>query len=458
MSTVAPAESRVELEDFVEETRRRVATGLRGRDRLITGVSGAAFLVTAVLLAVLADTSRSVSFGAAAVLIVCYALASRVEFEIGTGSAIPTQLIFVPMMFLFPAKILPLAVALGLIVGLVPDIRLRRFRPDRAFVQLASSWHALGPALVMLLGHEPKPSLELETCALLAAAIGAQFAFDLAGAGLRGHFALAVSVRDLLAFLALVYLVDLALVPLGLAVAIVSAGRPLAPLLGMPLVGLLAFFARERRRRIDHALELSNAYRGTAFLLGDVVDADDAYTGMHSHSVVELVVAVTDELSLGPRERRNAEFAALLHDVGKIRIPNEIINKPGELTPEERALIETHTIEGERLLERVGGLLGDVGHIVRSCHERWDGRGYPDRLAGEDIPLIARIVMCCDAFNAMTSDRSYRRALPYEEAVEELRRNSGSQFDPAIVEALLRRLPLAAADPPLRLRAGRSGT
>jgi HD-GYP domain-containing protein (c-di-GMP phosphodiesterase class II) len=442
VSTVAPAESRVELEDFVEETRQRVATGLRGRDRLITGASGAAFLAGAVLLAALAGTSRSLPFGAAAVLIGCYALASRVEFEIGTGFAIPTQLIFVPMMFLFPAKLLPLAVALGLIVGLLPDVRRHGVRPERAFVQLASSWHAFGPALVMLLGHEPKPSLGLKACSLLAGSIVGQFAFDLASSGLRGHFALAVSWRDLLAFLSLVYLVDLVLGPLGLAVAIVSAGRPLAPLLGMPLVGLLAFFARERRRRIDHALELSHAYRGTAFLLGDVVDADDAYTGKHSHNVVELVVAVADELALSPRERRNAEFAALLHDVGKIRIPNEIINKPGALTVEERALIE-----GERLLERVGGLLGDLGRIVRSCHERWDGGGYPDRLAGEDIPLLARIIMCCDAFNAMTSDRSYRRALPYDEAVAELRRNSGSQFDPAIVEALLRRLPLRAADP-----------
>jgi HD-GYP domain-containing protein (c-di-GMP phosphodiesterase class II) len=446
VSTVAPAESRVELEDFVEETRHRVATGLRGRDRLITGASGAAFLATAVLLAALAGTSRSLPFGAAAVLIGCYALASRVEFEIGTGSAIPTQLIFVPMMFLFPAKLLPLAVAVGLIVGLLPDVRHHGVKPERALALLASSWHALGPALVMLLGHEPKPSLGLTACSLLAGSIIAQFAFDLASAGLRGHYALAVSLRELLAFLSLVYLVDLVLTPLGLAVAIVSPGRLLAPLLAMPLVGLLAFFARERRRRIDHALELSHAYRGTAFLLGDVVDADDAYTGRHSHNVVELVVAVADELALSPRERRNAEFAALLHDVGKIRIPNEIINKPGPLTAEERTLIETHTIEGEQLLDRVGGLLGDVGRIVRSCHERWDGAGYPDRLAGEDIPLIARIIMCCDAFNAMTSDRSYRRALPYREAVAELRRHSGSQFDPAIVETLLRLLPLWAAD------------
>jgi len=196
--------------------------------------------------------------------------------------------------------------------------------------------------------------------------------------------------------------------------------------------------------RIDHELELRDAYRGTAFLLGDVVEADDAYTGEHSRDVVELTLAVADELGLSSRERRDAEFAALLHDVGKVRVPNEIINKPGKLTPEERAIIERHTIEGEQMLLRVGGLLGEIGRIVRACHEKYDGTGYPDRVAGEDIPIIARIVACCDAFNAMTSDRSYRKALPVSEAMAELRRSSGSQFDPRVVDALLASFERAA--------------
>jgi HD-GYP domain-containing protein (c-di-GMP phosphodiesterase class II) len=146
---------------------------------------------------------------------------------------------------------------------------------------------------------------------------------------------------------------------------------------------------------------------------------------------------VCDRLGLGPRERRIAEFTALLHDVGKIRIPSEIINKPGPLTPDERAVINTHTLEGERLLVKVGGLLADVGHIVRSCHERWDGAGYPDGLAGDEIPLIARIVCCCDAFNAMTTDRSYRKALSGDAAVAELLAHRATQFDPAVVDAVV---------------------
>ena len=120
-----------------------------------------------------------------------------------------------------------------------------------------------------------------------------------------------------------------------------------------------------------------------------------------------------------------------------MRIPNSIINKPGALTPEERAVIETHTIEGERMLHRVVGLLGSVGRNIRSCHERYDGTGYPDRLAGDQIPLVARIVSCCDAFSAMTTDRPYRAALPEEQALGELAKNSGTQFDPVVVEALI---------------------
>jgi HD-GYP domain-containing protein (c-di-GMP phosphodiesterase class II) len=153
--------------------------------------------------------------------------------------------------------------------------------------------------------------------------------------------------------------------------------------------------------------------------------------------VVELTLKVVDGLGLSARERRDAEFAALLHDVGKVRVPNSIINKAGPLDDEERAVMERHTIEGERLLLRVGGLLGEIGRIVRSCHERWDGKGYPDGLQGERIPLIARIVSCCDAYNAMTSDRSYRKALPVEVALGELRSCSGTQFDPQVVDALI---------------------
>ena len=146
--------------------------------------------------------------------------------------------------------------------------------------------------------------------------------------------------------------------------------------------------------------------------------------------MVWLVERVAEHLQLSPNDRRDAKLAAILHDVGKIRIPDAIINKPGKLTPEERAIIETHTVEGQKLLTRVGGLLAEIGVIVRSCHERWDGAGYPDRLAGEAIPLPARIVCICDAFNAMITDRPYRARRSTEEALVELEACVGDPLRP----------------------------
>ena len=204
-------------------------------------------------------------------------------------------------------------------------------------------------------------------------------------------------------------------------------------------------FAAERGARLHQAIELSRAYRGTTLLLADVLEADDEYTGLHSHGVVALSVAVADQMRLNSRERRNVEFGALLHDVGKIAVPKEIINKPGPLTEDEWLVIKTHTIEGQRMLDRVGGLLSDVGRIVRSSHESWDGSGYPDGLAGREIPLGAAIVACCDAFSAMTTDRSYRKAMTLAEARAELQANAGSQFNPAVVDALLHVLDADAA-------------
>ena len=216
-----------------------------------------------------------------------------------------------------------------------------------------------------------------------------------------------------------------------------AADQPYAALLVLPLAGLFTIFAQERTARVEQTIELSGAYRGTALLLGDVIEADDEYTGQHTQDVVELTVTVADRLGVDEETRRAAEFGALLHDVGKVAIPNEIINKPGPLDDAEWAIMKTHTIEGQRMLERVGGLLARVGLVVRASHERFDGGGYPDGLAGEAIPLAARIVSACDAYNAMTTDRSYRKALTTGVAIAELRANSGTQFDPQVVDALV---------------------
>jgi HD-GYP domain-containing protein (c-di-GMP phosphodiesterase class II) len=419
----------------IEEQRARRLSRLAVRERRSLFVSVGAFLAAALAMSEALPTERSPGALTTLLLIAAYALAFRLHFEIDTGSAVPTQLVLVPMLFVLPTGIVPIAVASGVVIGSLSEYAGGGLHFERVFMRLGNCWHAVGPALVLGLAGEPAPNLG--DWPLYLVALGAQFALDYGSSALRGWTALGVPPKVQLRTMAWVWMIDGGLATVGLAVAFASVDSSYGVLLALPLVGLLSVFARERRVRLDHELELRDAYRGTAFLLGDVVEADDGYTGEHSRDVVALTLAVVDELGLDEQARRDAEFVALLHDVGKLRVPNEIINKAGPLTDEEWALVRQHTIEGERLLHRVGGLLGQIGRIVRSCHERYDGTGYPDGLAGEAIPPIARIVYCCDAYNAMTSDRAYRAALPPEEAVAELRRGAGTQFDPSVVDALV---------------------
>jgi HD-GYP domain-containing protein (c-di-GMP phosphodiesterase class II) len=421
--------------EVIEEQRIRRLARLAANERLSLAVSNVLFVAAAFALFAVVPSGRSPSALAVLLLVAAYAVAFRLDFEIGTGSAVPTQLILVPMFFVLPTGSVPLAVAGAILLASLLDAVRGSLHFERVFLHLGNAWHAVGPALVLGFAGEGPPTLS--RWPLYVGALAAQFAFDFATAAVREWIVLGVPPKVQLKAMGAVYLIDAGLAPIGLAVAFAATESSNAVVLALPLVALLTVFSHERRGRIDSELELRDAYRGTAFLLGDVVEADDAYTGLHSRQVVDLTLSVVDELGLSPRDRRDAEFAALLHDVGKVRIPNEIINKRGPLTAEERAVIETHTIEGERMLHRVGGLLGSVGRIIRSCHERYDGSGYPDGLSGEQIPLVARIVACCDAFNAMTTDRPYRAALSHSDAVAELQRNRGTQFDPRVVDALM---------------------
>ena len=146
---------------------------------------------------------------------------------------------------------------------------------------------------------------------------------------------------------------------------------------------------------------------------------------------------VGKELELDRDAMKRLELGALFHDIGKIGIPSEILQKPGPLTDEEFEIVKEHPELGERILAPIERL-ADVRPIVRSCHERWDGLGYPDGKAGDDIPVESRIVLVCDAFHAMVTDRPYRMRLPADEAVRRLRESSGTQFDPAAVGAFVR--------------------
>src|SRR5262249_34187705 len=153
--------------------------------------------------------------------------------------------------------------------------------------------------------------------------------------------------------------------------------------------------------------------------------------------ITDMSLRVGHELGLDEASLKRLELGALFHDIGKIGIPADILLKPHELDPDERKLIETHPELGERILAPIEQL-AQVRPIVRACHERWDGAGYPDGLRGDEIPLEARIIFACDAFHAMTTDRPYRERLPVAEAERRLREASGSQFDPQVIEAALR--------------------
>ncbi len=424
---------------IIESERARTAFQRQGQrmdlaERRGELLVGSVFLCLTLALALAGGGARSPSVPIVALYVLALAAAGHIRIDVGSGFTVPTQAVFVPMLFIVPVALAPALVALALALGMLPDVLSRRVAASRLLSVPANSWFALGPAAVLWLAGEPRPDTRP---AILVLALLAQFSGDFAVNALRERLCGGIAVRDLAREVREVYLIDVALAPLGLVVALAGTRHQWAVLLVAPLFGILRLFSKERRARLEQLIELGDAYRGTALVLGDVVEADDAYTGEHCKGVVQLALAVADELGLDASRRRNVEFGALLHDVGKIAVPKEIVNKPGALDEHEWAIIKTHTVEGQKMLERVGGFMREVGEIVRSSHERWDGGGYPDGLHETAIPLESRIVSACDACNAMTTTRSYRRAMPLPAAIAELRANAGTQFDPRVVAALV---------------------
>jgi putative nucleotidyltransferase with HDIG domain len=422
----------VEEQALLADTLRQEATAMTRRDQLAETVVALGFFAAAAALIWL----RPPGPFATAPALLCFVLlvlATRVWFYTPFGMTVGTQLAFVPLVFALPVTLVPFAVVLALAIGRIPEVITGKVRPSRLLLVVGNSWFAIGPvALFALAAVDPKGAGPL----VLLAALVAEFVIDFGISAMRNWLArgadLVAQLRDMW-----VYGIDAVLSGIAILIAENIHRTPLAAAAVIPALGLLAMLARERKDHLHSLLELNDAYHGTALVLGDVVEADDGYTGNHCKTVVGLTLAVAAELGLDAAHRRNLEFGALLHDVGKIAIPKDIINKPGKLDPAEWTIIKTHTVEGQKMLDRVGGFMRDVGMIVRSHHERWDGRGYPDGLGGEAIPIEARIIACCDAWNAMVTDRPYRAALSHREALAELEVNAGSQFDPRVVAALL---------------------
>jgi diguanylate cyclase (GGDEF)-like protein/putative nucleotidyltransferase with HDIG domain len=193
---------------------------------------------------------------------------------------------------------------------------------------------------------------------------------------------------------------------------------------------------RENRLAEQRREELEQSYLATVAALAAALDAKDRHTEAHSRETAALAKAVGRRLGLEEEALRFLEFGALLHDIGKIGVPGYILNKPGPLDDEEAAVMHEHPVIGERIVASVP-FLARIRPIVRAEHERWDGGGYPDRLSGERIPIEARIIHACDAFQAMASDRPYRQARPREWIIAEIRAQAGRQFDPQVAQALL---------------------
>ena len=420
-------------ESLLQLGRQRHLDGEDPRRLRITEASAAAvFIAVAVALAVFGSSARSLSVAALVVSVVAYLAAEHVRYPVGSAWTAPTQLVFVPMLFVLPTPLVPLIVGACSLADQVPNAIRGQLSATRAFARIADSFYSVGPVLVLMLFDAQV--FAWANLPIYVLAFSAQVGCD-AGAGLtRTWFAERVRPRDQLPMLWL-YVTDACLSCIGLLVAAAAVDEIWLVLLTLPLIAMLGLLARERRQRLDFGLALSTAYRGTATLLGYVVETDDEYTGAHSRDVVDLSRSTAAALNLPASQRRAVEFAAMLHDVGKIYVPKEILHKPGELDAYEWEVIRNHTVQGERILKQVGGALARVARYVRSSHERYDGRGYPDGLAGEAIPIESRIVSVCDAFSAMTTERPYRHAMPIDLALEELHESAGTQFDPRVVNA-----------------------
>jgi HD-GYP domain-containing protein (c-di-GMP phosphodiesterase class II)/putative methionine-R-sulfoxide reductase with GAF domain len=267
-----------------------------------------------------------------------------------------------------------------------------------------------------------------------------------------------VNSRDLVSAYIVLAVFTAALLPLrtAMAVALLAAVAAAVPLVAgwsalyersllvlVCVIGLIVYtqtrmlgsIGRRERQADDRARQIEDSFMTTLGALSAMVYGKERFSESHARATALLAVAVGQQLGLKGRTMRQLEYAALLHDVGKVGLPARVLNKPGPLTSEELALVHQHPVVAERILSRIPALKA-ICPIVRAQYERWNGSGYPDGLAGESIPLGGRILHVCAAFHAMSSERPYRPALSTDQVLRELRSQAGSQFDPGVVEAV----------------------
>lgn len=208
------------------------------------------------------------------------------------------------------------------------------------------------------------------------------------------------------------------------------------PIILMIILSGMSFFLLVRFQGYVRAVSTSYDKQLEGIVKGVIatLELKDPYTRGHSERVAKYALVLANEVGkFTKEEQKSFYYACLLHDIGKVNIPDNILMKPGKLTNEEFEIIKSHPVVGAEAVKNVEGISDSI-HVIRYHHERWDGKGYPEQLKGEEIPLLARVSTIADAFDAMTSSRSYREAMPIEEAYKRIIEGKGTQFDPSLVE------------------------
>jgi diguanylate cyclase (GGDEF)-like protein len=340
---------------LVEEKRTRLPTPLSGRDRWASIFFGGMLLLTASAMGALLPWNRGLSLPLAAAFVLAYAVVSRVEFEIGTGSGVPTQLLLVPMLFALPTPLVPLLVAVGYILGGSVDHLRGRVHAQRSFVLLTSCWHAVGPALVLSLWGPSSPSWR--DWPIYALALAAQFAFDFASSSAREWLAFGISPKVLLPILVWVFAIDSLLAPVGLLAAMSSTS--LAFVLVLPLVGLLAILTRERRMRIDQALALAEAHEGASRQA-----RLDVLTGLGNRLAWDEALALAE----GDRVSLDEPMSLIVLDMDGLKLANDTRGHEfGDELLRRFAEVVRDSVRDGDLVARIGG--DELGVLLTNADE-----------------------------------------------------------------------------------------
>lgn len=319
-----------ETERLMTETDAQRSQRLPPRELLVEGVLAALLLAGMLALAVLAPADRAFNLPLAAAFVGGYVVLHRLEFRVGAGNFTPTELLVVPMLLLLPTPVVPLLVALATMSANAAEVVRGRRAANRLLLAFNDAGFALTPAIVLVALGAQTPDWDLWPAYL--AALAAQFAADFVRDPARAWLGCGVSPRVVAPELVEAHRVDAMLAPAGLLVAFAAIDAPAAVLLILPLLKLFQGFAAQHDERVEQSIELGRAYRGTALLLGDLLEADDAYTGHRTQDVVELSLRVAARLGVSEEVRRDTELGALVHDIGKLAIPARSSTSPAHWT------------------------------------------------------------------------------------------------------------------------------